>query len=72
MAFAAINDGQVSSASRYPTFMVALVAIIAWMCLEHMPIGRHLYAIGSNRRAAELTGVNGAAAGHGQRSCAAG
>ncbi len=37
--------------------MVAAVAILAWVCLEHLPVGRHLYAIGSNRRAAELTGV---------------
>src|SRR4026208_585656 len=29
----------------YPTFVVALIAIAAWICLEHLPVGRHLYAI---------------------------
>jgi len=57
MEFAAINDGRLFGIP-YPTFVVALIAIIAWMCLEHLPFGRHLYAVGSNRRAAELTGVN--------------
>ena len=37
--------------------LLAVVAILAWICLEHLPIGRRLYAIGSNRRAAELIGV---------------
>jgi ribose transport system permease protein len=40
-----------------PTYMVAAVAILAWGALEHVPIGRQLYAIGSNRKAAELTGI---------------
>ena len=57
MEFAAINDGRLFGIP-YPTFVVALIAIVAWMCLEHLPFGRHLYAVGSNRRAAELTGVN--------------
>jgi ribose transport system permease protein len=57
MEFAAINDGRLFGIP-YPTFVVALVAIVGWICLEHLPFGRHLYAIGSNRRAAELTGVN--------------
>ena len=40
-----------------PSYLVAAVAILAWILLEHMPAGRRLYAIGSNRKAAELTGV---------------
>jgi ribose transport system permease protein len=55
--FANINDAYVLGIP-FPTYIVALVAIVAWICLEHLPLGRHLYAIGSNRRAAELTGVN--------------
>ena len=55
-AFAAINDASILSIPL-PTYMVAVVAILAWICLEHLPIGRRLYAIGSNRRAAELIGV---------------
>lgn len=55
--FATINDGRLLGIP-YPSFLVALIAIVAWIALEHLPMGRHLYAIGSNRRAAELTGVN--------------
>ncbi|MEJ0011744.1 MAG: ABC transporter permease [Bauldia sp.] len=55
-AFADLNDAKLFTLPL-PTYMVAAVAIIAWICLEHIPIGRRLYAIGSNRRAAELTGV---------------
>ena len=56
LAFADLNDAKVFSIPL-PTYMVAAVAIFAWICLEHVPVGRHLYAIGSNRRAAELTGI---------------
>ena len=56
IAFADLNDAKLFSIPL-PTYMVAAVAILAWVCLEHLPVGRHLYAIGSNRRAAELTGV---------------
>src|SRR3569623_1479288 len=55
--FATINDGRLFGIP-YPSFLVAIVAIAAWIALEHLPLGRHLYAIGSHRRAAELTGVN--------------
>ena len=55
--FADINDARLFGLP-FPTYLVVLVAIVAWICLEHLPLGRHLYAIGSNRRAAELTGVN--------------
>jgi len=54
--FALLNDGRVLGLP-FPTYIVALIAILAWVGLEHLPIGRQLYAIGSNRRAAELTGV---------------
>jgi ribose transport system permease protein len=56
LAFAAINDARLLGIPL-PTYMVAAVALLLWVCLEHMPTGRRLYAIGSNRRAAELTGV---------------
>jgi len=55
-AFANLNDAKLLSIPL-PTYMVAAVAILAWGALEHVPIGRQLYAIGSNRRAAELTGI---------------
>lgn len=56
-AFAQMNDGRLFGIP-YPTFVVALIAVSAWISLEHLPLGRHLYAVGANRRAAELTGVN--------------
>jgi ribose transport system permease protein len=56
IAFADLNDAKLFSIPL-PTYMVAAVVILAWVCLEHVPVGRHLYAIGSNRRAAELTGI---------------
>ena len=54
--FALINDGRVLGLP-FPTYIVVLIAVMAWIGLEHLPVGRQLYAIGSNRRAAELTGV---------------
>jgi ribose transport system permease protein len=56
MAFAAINDARLLGIPL-PTYMVAAVALLLWLCLEYTPTGRRLYAIGANRRAAELTGV---------------
>src|SRR6202158_2358986 len=40
-----------------PAWYVAVFAIVFWAVLEFLPIGRYLYAVGSNRRAAELVGV---------------
>ena len=34
-----------------------VLAIIVWWVLEHMPIGRFIYAVGSNADAARLSGV---------------
>jgi len=55
--FALINDGRVLGLP-FPTYIVAVIAVLAWLGLEHFPVGRQLYAIGANRRAAELSGVN--------------
>jgi ribose transport system permease protein len=33
------------------------VAVVLWVVFEYLPIGRHLYALGSNRKAAELVGI---------------
>lgn len=39
-------------------FVIALALGVAlWLVLEFLPIGRYLYAVGANPRAAELTGV---------------
>src|SRR6266567_3952763 len=40
-----------------PAWYVAVIAIAFWAVLEFLPVGRYLYAVGSNRRAAELVGV---------------
>lgn len=39
-------------------FYVIILATIAWFVLEFTVTGRHLYALGSNRRAAELSGIS--------------
>lgn len=38
-------------------FYVLLISITMWLILEYTPIGRYLYAIGANPRAAELNGI---------------
>jgi ribose transport system permease protein len=38
-------------------FYVAVVAIVLWLVLEFTAAGRYLYALGGNRRAAELSGI---------------
>ena len=40
-----------------PAVYVAIVATILWIVTERLPIGRSLYVIGANPRAAELIGV---------------
>jgi ribose transport system permease protein len=36
---------------------VVLVGVLLWLCMEHLPIGRYLYVVGANPRAAELVGI---------------
>lgn len=39
-------------------FVVAVVlTVVMWVVLEFFPVGRYLYAVGANPRAAELTGI---------------
>lgn len=38
-------------------FYVLAITIALWLVLEYTPIGRYLYAIGANPRAAELNGI---------------
>jgi len=40
-----------------PALFVAIVAIVLWIVTERLPVGRSLYVIGANPRAAELTGI---------------
>jgi ribose transport system permease protein len=41
-----------------PALYVAVVAIALWIVTEYMPVGRNLYVIGANPRAAALTGIH--------------
>ncbi|MFC3574119.1 ABC transporter permease [Streptomyces yaanensis] len=40
-----------------PAFYVLALAIVLWLLLERLPLGRYLYVIGSNPRAADLVGI---------------
>ncbi|WP_329233726.1 ABC transporter permease [Streptomyces canus] len=40
-----------------PAFYVLGLAVILWLLLERLPLGRYLYVIGSNARAADLVGI---------------
>lgn len=41
-----------------PAYAALAVCIILWIILEYLPVGRNLYVLGSNRRAAELIGIS--------------
>jgi ribose transport system permease protein len=38
-------------------FYVLAIALVMWIVLEYLPIGRYLYAIGANPKAAALNGI---------------
>ena len=55
-AFYALNStfiGQIPITAFY----VLILAVIMWIVLEYLPIGRYLYAIGANPKAASLNGI---------------
>ncbi len=39
-------------------FFVLALGLVLWIVTEYLPVGRYLYAIGANPRAAELNGIN--------------
>jgi len=49
---------QVVDGVPLPAIYVAVVAVLLWIVTEHLPVGRNLYVIGANPRAAELTGIH--------------
>jgi len=55
-AFVALN-GAAPLGIPLPALYVLVIAILLWIAFEYLPIGRYLYAIGSNERAAELIGI---------------
>jgi ribose transport system permease protein len=40
-----------------PALYVAAIAIVLWIVSERLPLGRHIYAIGANEKAAALNGI---------------
>ncbi len=38
-------------------FYVLALAVVLWLALEYLPVGRYLYAIGANSKAAALNGI---------------
>ena len=40
-----------------PIFYMVAIAFLAWVVLEHTPVGRFIYAVGSNTEAARLSGI---------------
>ena len=40
-----------------PFWYVVVLGVLLWIALEHLPIGRYLYVVGANPRAAELVGI---------------
>ncbi len=41
----------------YGSILMILVFVVLWYMLNHTPWGRHVYAIGDDKEAAELTGI---------------
>jgi ribose transport system permease protein len=41
-----------------PFVLAVGIGVLLWVILEYLPLGRFLYAVGANPRAAELTGIN--------------
>lgn len=52
------NLTQIFHGVPLPAVYVAIISAALWVVTEHLPVGRNLYVIGANVRAAELTGIN--------------
>jgi ribose transport system permease protein len=52
------NLSQIIYGVPLPALYVAVIGIVLWLVTERLPLGRNLYVIGANVRAAELTGIN--------------
>jgi ribose transport system permease protein len=55
-AFVAINGSSVLGVPM-PAVYALLLAVVLWVVTERMPLGRHIYAIGANEKAAALNGI---------------
>ena len=41
-----------------PALYVLTLSVVLWVAFEYLPMGRHLYVLGANPRAAELNGIS--------------
>jgi ribose transport system permease protein len=55
-AFIAINTTSIIGIP-IPAIYVIVLAIVLWIISERLPLGRHVYAIGANEKAAALNGI---------------
>lgn len=55
-AFATLYFGSVLGIPA-PAIYIFVLSVIMWIVLQYLPTGRYMYAIGSNQRAAELSGI---------------
>ncbi len=55
-SFFLVNSGSLLG-MPITAFYVLAIALMLWIVTEYLPIGRYLYAIGANPRAAELNGI---------------
>jgi ribose transport system permease protein len=54
--FIAINTTTIA-AIPIPALYVIVLALVLWIVSERLPLGRHVYAIGANEKAAALNGI---------------
>ncbi len=54
--FIALNTTKIAGIP-IPALYVMALAIVLWVISERLPIGRHVYAIGANEKAAALNGI---------------
>lgn len=55
--FSFIGRGYVFGSIPMPVIIMILVYLAAYIVLNHMPVGRYIYAIGGNEEAVRLSGV---------------
>jgi ribose transport system permease protein len=53
-----IGLSQIVEGIPVPAVVVAVIAVALWLVTEYLPMGRSLYVIGANPRAASLTGIH--------------
>jgi ribose transport system permease protein len=55
-AFANLNSSSLLGIPMPAIYVIALASVL-WIVMDYTPVGRYMYAIGSNSRAAELSGI---------------